>query len=162
MSPIFWDIKIIKKKFLQCHRGWVRALAPLEKRKTRKVKFCLQSAIFHREPVRPEQIMNFVQVEPSTFFCFWLNAVFNQVLSGTYISFHYTAFRWSIVELLSWCLSSKQSACQCKRCGFDPWVRKILCRRKWQPIPVFLPGKFHGQKSLAGYSLWDHKESDMT
>ena len=32
---------------------------------------------------------------------------------------------------------------QC-RCGFDPWVRKIPCRRKWQPTPVFLPGKSHG------------------
>ena len=46
--------------------------------------------------------------------------------------------------------------------GFDPWVRKIPWRRKWQPTPVFLPGKFHGQKSLAGYSTWDHKELDTT
>ena len=35
-------------------------------------------------------------------------------------------------------------------------------RRKWQPSPVFLPGKSHGQRSLVGYSLWDHKESDTT
>ena len=34
------------------------------------------------------------------------------------------------------------------RCGFYPWVRKIPLRRKWQPSPVFLPGKSHGQKSL--------------
>ena len=40
--------------------------------------------------------------------------------------------------------------------------RKIPWRRAWQPTPVFWPGKFHGQKSLAGYSLWGHKESDMT
>ena len=40
--------------------------------------------------------------------------------------------------------------------GFNPW------RRKWQPIPVFLPRKFHGQRSLAGYSPWGHKELDMT
>ena len=33
-------------------------------------------------------------------------------------------------------------------------------RRTWQPTPVFLPGKFHGQRSLVGYSLWGHKESD--
>ena len=37
-----------------------------------------------------------------------------------------------------------------KRCGFDPWVRRISWRRSWQ---VFLPGEFHGQRSLAGYSL---------
>ena len=35
-------------------------------------------------------------------------------------------------------------------------------RREWQPTPVFLPGEFHGQRNLAGYSLWGHKESDMT
>ena len=59
----------------------------------------------------------------------------------------------------------KESACQCrrhKRCGFDPWVRKIPWRRKWQPTPVSLPGKSHRQKSLAGYSPWGRKESDTT
>ena len=35
-------------------------------------------------------------------------------------------------------------------------------RREWQPTPVFLPGESHGQRSLVGYSLWDHKESDTT
>ena len=40
---------------------------------------------------------------------------------------------------------------------FSPWVEKIPWRRKWQPIPVFLPGKFHGQRSLAGYSPWGHR-----
>ena len=46
--------------------------------------------------------------------------------------------------------------------GFDSWVGKIPWRRKWQPAPVSLPGKFHGRRSLAGYSPWGHKESDMT
>ena len=40
------------------------------------------------------------------------------------------------------------------------WVRKILWRRKWQPTPVFLPGKSHGPRSLVGYSSWGRKESD--
>ena len=39
---------------------------------------------------------------------------------------------------------------------------KIPWRREWQPTPVFLPGEFHGQRSLAGYSPWGCKESDMT
>ena len=39
---------------------------------------------------------------------------------------------------------------QCRRPGFNPWVRKIPWRRKWQSTPVFLPGKSHGQRSLAG------------
>ena len=46
--------------------------------------------------------------------------------------------------------------------GFSPWAGKIPWRKKWQPIPVFLPGELHGQRSLAGYSPWGHKESDMT
>ena len=48
------------------------------------------------------------------------------------------------------------------RQGFDPWVMKIPWRRKWQPTPVFLPGKSHGQRSLGGYSSWGHKMSDTT
>ena len=40
------------------------------------------------------------------------------------------------------------------RQGFDPWVRKILWRRVWQPTPVSLPGESHGQRSLVGYSPW--------
>ena len=51
---------------------------------------------------------------------------------------------------------------QCRRPGFDPWVRKIPWRRKWQPSPVFLPWEFHGQRSLAGYNPWGPKESDTT
>ena len=58
----------------------------------------------------------------------------------------------------------KKSACQYRRHrrrGFDPWV-EISWRRKWQSIPVFLPGESLGQRSLAGYSSWGHKESDKT
>ena len=39
---------------------------------------------------------------------------------------------------------------------------KIPWKREWQPSPIFLPGEFHGQRSLAGYSPWGHKESDTT
>ena len=45
---------------------------------------------------------------------------------------------------------------------FDSWVWKIPWRRKWQPTPAFLPGESHGQRSLAGYSPWGHKELGMT
>ena len=56
-----------------------------------------------------------------------------------------------------------QSVCpQCGGPGFDPWVRKIPWRRKWQPTPVFLPGESHGWRSLLGYSPRGHKESDTT
>ena len=45
---------------------------------------------------------------------------------------------------------------------FDPWFRKIHWHRKWQPIPVFLSGKFHGKRRFAGYSPCGHKELNMT
>jgi len=48
---------------------------------------------------------------------------------------------------------------QCRRPGFDPWVGKIPWRREWKAMPVFLPGKSHGQRSLVGYSPWGCKES---
>ena len=51
----------------------------------------------------------------------------------------------------------KESTCQCrrhKRCRFNPWDGKKPWRRKWKHTPVFLPGKFHRQRSLAVYSLW--------
>ena len=58
-----------------------------------------------------------------------------------------------------------EPSCQCRRCkrlGFNPWVGKILWRRAWQPMPVFLPRESHGQRSLVGYSPWGCKESDTT
>ena len=54
--------------------------------------------------------------------------------------------------LLSW-LSGKEPACQTRH-GFDPRVRKIPWRGKWQPTPVFLPGKSYGRRRVVGYSPW--------
>ena len=58
--------------------------------------------------------------------------------------------------------SDKKPSWQCRRPGFNPWVGKIPWRKAWQPTPVFLPGESHGQRSLAGYSAWVCKESDIT
>ena len=49
-----------------------------------------------------------------------------------------------------------------RRYGFGPWIRKIPWSRKWQPTPVFLPGKFHEQRNLGSYNVWGFKELDMT
>ena len=65
-------------------------------------------------------------------------------------------------QKLPWWLSGKESACSAGDQGSIPGLGKIPWRRKWQPTPVFLPGKFHEQRNLAGYSPWGHKESDMT
>jgi len=56
----------------------------------------------------------------------------------------------------------KASCLQCGRPGFNPWIRKIPWRRKWQPTPALLPGKSHGQRSVVGYSSRGRKESDTT
>ena len=57
----------------------------------------------------------------------------------------------------------QQGIClQCRRSDFDLWVRNIPWRREWLPTPVFLPGEFHGQRSLVGYSARGCKESDTT
>ena len=61
--------------------------------------------------------------------------------------------------------NGEEPACQYrthKRHRFNPWVGKIPWSKKWQPTPVFSPREFHGQRSLAGYSPWGHKESDRT
>ena len=57
---------------------------------------------------------------------------------------------WPEIEPgLPWWLSGKELTCQWRH-EFDPWVGKISWSRKWQHTPVFLPGEFHGQRSLVG------------
>ena len=59
------------------------------------------------------------------------------------------------------CYSGKELAGHAK-CGFYPCIGNILWSRKWQPAPVFLPGKSHGRRNLAGYSPGGHKELGRT
>ena len=65
---------------------------------------------------------------------------------------------WGFITI-SQMVQRKRICQQCKRPGFDPWVGKIPWRREWQPTPVSLPGEFHRQRSLMGYSPWVLKES---
>ena len=76
-------------------------------------------------------------------------------------SIYWVCIKWTILGLLRW-LTGKESACQCRRLRFDPRIRKILWHRKRQPTLVFLAEKFHGQRSLVGYSPCSYKESDTT
>ena len=48
------------------------------------------------------------------------------------------------------------------RFRFDPWIGKITWRREWQPTLVFLPGEFHGQRSMVGYSPWDRRQTRLS
>ena len=58
--------------------------------------------------------------------------------------------------------NGKESSCQCRRHGFDPWMGKMTWSRQWHPTLRFLPENSHGQRSLMGCSSWGHKESDTT
>ena len=69
-------------------------------------------------------------------------------------------FRYYVYYYFPGGASSKEPTGQYRRhktCSFNPWVGKIPWRREWQPTR-----ESHGQRSLAGYSLWDHKESGTT
>jgi len=79
-----------------------------------------------------------------------LNLSWSDFDTASYIKL---VFMWGLL----WWLNGKESAFQCRRHGFYPWVGKIPWRRKWQPLPLFLPGKSYEQRSLAGYSPWGHK-----
>ena len=89
-----------------------------------------------------------------------LGLVFIFIIFSVYLH-HTSILKWSSPGGAS----SKETPCQCrrfKRLGFNPWVRKIPRRKEWLPTPVFLPGEFHGQRSLQGYSPWSRTESDTT
>ena len=104
------------------------------------------------------------------------HSLFSPSLKGLLVPLHFLPLEWYHLPIWSWRFllailiparwrSGKEFVGQCRRLrrrGFDPWVRKILWNRKSQPTPVFLPGKFHGQRSLVGYSPWGCKESDLT
>ena len=118
------------------------------------------------------QILHISEIRQYLFFCVWLISL--SIMSSGFIHvvengrMDFFLFKGWIVFYclyklgLPWWLNGKESICQCRRCRFDPWVGKIPWRRKWQPTPVFLPGKSHRQRSLAGYSPRGSQESDTS
>ena len=128
-------------QFLLRGEGKVRGL-PLTLRVTSQKKMAMWSdtlPFITPSPPGPSRALNFL---------LWVTASTATFWEGTQ---WYGLPRW---------LSGKEPACQCRsrrRCRFDPWVRKIPWRRKWQPAPVFLPGESHGRRSLEGYSPRGHR-----
>ena len=70
-------------------------------------------------------------------------------------SCHTCTYEW--ISHNTWKIYGIRIRLQCRQPRFDPWGRKIPWRRKWQLTPLFLPGKFHGQRRLTGYSPWGRK-----
>ena len=107
---------------------------------------------------------NFPFHQPGLFSDFWVASsqpsLLVTVVFQSWVESSYFGRLKQISGFPTW-LSGKES-CLCRRREFHPCVRKIPWRRKWQPTPVFLLGKPHGQRSLAGYSPRSHSESDMT
>ena len=87
-----------------------------------------------------------------------INCLLKQIRSSNLFSWIFKTQHKMQRGLLRWLSEiSEESSCQGMRHTFDPWVRMIPWRRKWQPTQVFLHGKSHVQRSLAGYSPWSCK-----
>ena len=87
----------------------------------------------------------------------WCAAVHGVAESQTQLSYWTPRKQNLLLFTTLWWLSGKESAYNAGDPRFDPWVRKIPWRGEWQPTPVFLPEKSHGQKSLVGYSPWGRR-----
>ena len=90
-------------------------------------------------------IIKLLQTCIGFYVCVWACLKYLGKYQGVLLQVRVMVAQWQRV-----CLPSR-------RCRVSPWVGKIPWRRKWQPTPVFLPGKFYGQKSLVGYSPWGCK-----
>ena len=81
----------------------------------------------------------------------------NDLEVGQHLSFLWGGGRANPLTGLPWWLRRQRNCLHRPRPGFDRWFGKIPWRRDWQPTPLFLPGEFHRQRSLAGYILWSRR-----
>ena len=84
-------------------------------------------------------------------------SIYIPIYLSVYLSLWINKYVWNISYRASLVAQMVNNLPAMQEIRFDLWVRKIPWRREWQPTPVFLPGEFHGQRSLEGYSQWGHR-----
>ena len=113
-------------------------------------------------PVAPKLIsLHILNLDSDMCQLYVSEAVEKFILPGQWLILSSLAGSISNQGLPRWC-SGNQFACQPRRRRSDSWVEKNPWRRKWQLTPILLPGKSHGQSSLAGYTVHGAAELDMT
>ena len=141
------------------------------------MRFSCFLIIFSLDYCKPWVNFEFWKVRVLGFFCFcfcfffwpmfllllWKRKVSEDLTLPFQKQFHYSWFLYIVNPLQYGSMGRVHLQCRRhRRCSFNPWVKKIPWRRKWQLIPVLLPEKSHGQRSLVGYSPNSPKESDVT
>ena len=139
-------------RFLCRHRPWLSYVLPELSTQQDKIWY-----VTHGQQI---QVQGNLIVLPCKLYILGILLYFTQWWSLVFLMLLFT-FWWDIWSSPGGS-AGKESAYQCRSLGFYPWVGKIPWRRKWQPTPVSLPGKFHGQRTLVGHILWGNKEFDTT
>ena len=166
MQCVHWQFRIVVWLFRMdschplCDTGWMWTLSTMEYIiKINNGKMSAACCCIKKASQIAAYIVWFICVKLYTYVYIW--RIIWKMLNKSWLLFQmiftYTLCLPIFFELLGFLdgASSKEPSCQHrrhKRLGFDPWVEKISWRRTWQLTPVFLPGEFHGQRSLAGYS----------
>ena len=96
------------------------------------------------------------------YYCFKINLDNSSVTFSTLFSFFKISLLFILGLLTSLVAQWERIHLPNRRHGFNSWVGKIPWRWRWHPTPIFLSGKFHGQRGLVSYSPWGHKELDTT
>ena len=118
-------------------------------KKTQQLLLCSSSAL-NNDVHRPTLLFSY-----NTWDTQMLNHSRLMAASNIYLIFHFLILPQSFPVV-------KNSPANSRDVGSIPGMGRFPWRRKWQPTPVFLPGKSHGQRSLVDYSPWSCKQSDTT
>ena len=121
-------------------KSYLARLCPQQRAKMIMLFHIVCQSLFFFSPFLPLSLHSSF-LPPPPFFLYLQKC--SQLFLGGMEMYIYIYICISISIGLLWWFSDEESTCQCRRLRFNPWVRKIPWRRKWQPTPVFLPGESH-------------------